>query len=106
MTKVPYSPKTGTHASVKTPNTFTDFDTAVAVMDNYDGIGVRVDGKIIAIDLNHCIKEGKINVWASEIVTRFRNTYIEKSPSGTGLRIILFVADGYTYQKYLLHQKG
>ena len=28
-----------------------------------------------------------------------RSTYIEKSPSGTGLRIILFVADGYTYDK-------
>ena len=99
MTKVPYNPKTGNYASVKNPNTFIDFNTAVVVMDNYDGIGIRVDGKIIAIDLDHCIEKGKVKSWASEIVSRFRSTYIEKSPSGTGLRIILFVADGYTYDK-------
>ncbi|WP_317317192.1 phage/plasmid primase, P4 family [Amedibacillus dolichus] len=99
ITKVPYNPKTGKHASVNNPNTFADYDTAVAVMDNYDGIGIRVDGKIIAIDLDHCIENENLKSWASEIVFRFRNTYIEKSPSGTGLRIILFVADGYTYDK-------
>lgn len=99
MTKVPYNPKTGNHASVNAPATFTDFDTAMAVVDDYDGIGIRVDGKIIAIDLDHCIENEKLKSWASEIVSRFRNTYIEKSPSGTGLHIILFVADGYIFDK-------
>ena len=99
MTKVPYNPKAGNCASVNAPDTFTDFNTAVSVMDDYDGIGIRVNGKIIAIDLDHSIENGKLKSWASEIVSRFRNTYIEKSPSGTGLRIILFVADGYNYDK-------
>lgn len=74
MTKVPYNPKTGNYASVNNPDTFTDFNTAVSAMDNYNGIGIRVDGKIIAIDLDHCIKEAKLDAWASEIVSHFRNT--------------------------------
>ncbi len=81
------------------PDTFADFNSAVSAMKNYDGIGIRVSGEIIAIDLDHCIENGKLLPWASDIVSHFRNTYIEKSPGGTGLRIILFVADGYTYDR-------
>ncbi|MDO4649547.1 MAG: phage/plasmid primase, P4 family [Eubacteriales bacterium] len=98
-TKVPYNPKTGSRASVKNPDTFADFDSAMKVVKDYDGVGIRVDGKIIAIDLDHCREGKKMKVWAADIVSHFRNTYIEYSPSGTGLRIILFVADGYTYDK-------
>lgn len=32
-------------------------------------------------------------------MSHFRDTYIETSPSGTGLRIILFVAEDYAYDK-------
>lgn len=59
-------------------------------MKNYDEIGIRVDEKAIAIVLDHGIKDGKFTAWVSEIVSHFKNTYIETSPSGTGLRIILF----------------
>lgn len=99
MTKVPYNPATGYKAYVNKPETFTDFETAVSELKDYDGLGIRVDGIIIAIDLDHCIKDGKLTTQAADIVSHFKNTYIERSPSGTGLRIILFVEDSYNYDK-------
>lgn len=46
MTKVPYNPMTNAHASVKIPNTFNDFDSVFNALNNYEGIGIRVDGKL------------------------------------------------------------
>ena len=61
--------------------------------------------KLAAVDLDHCIDNGKLSPLAEEIVSHFENTYTEISPSGTGLRIILFVADGYAYDKDTYHIK-
>ena len=74
------------------PDTFTDFNSAMKVADSYDGIGIRVGAEIIAIDLDHCKDGDTLQPRAAEIVSHFQDTYIEVSPSGTGLRIILFVA--------------
>lgn len=71
ITKVPYNPKTGSRAYVDNPATFSDFESAVATMKNYYGIGIRVDQKIIAINLDHCIEDGKLTEWAAEIVSHF-----------------------------------
>lgn len=98
-TKVPYNPKTGGHAYVDNPDTFSDFESAASAMKKYDGIDIRVDKKTIAIDLDRCIENGKLTDWAAEIVSHFKNTYIEISPSGTGLRILLFTYNGYIYDK-------
>lgn len=68
-------------------------------MKKYDGIDIRVDKKTIGIDLDCCIENGKLTDWAAEIVSHFKNTYIEISPSGTGLRILLFTYVGYIYDK-------
>ena len=106
MTKVPYNPITNAHASVKIPSTFTNFDSVINALNSYDGIGIRVDGKLAAVDLDHCIDNGKLSSLAEEIVSHFENTYTEISPSGTGLRIILFVADGYAYDKDTYHIKS
>lgn len=97
--EVPYNPKSGNHASVNRPDTFADFKSAMEKAKQYDGVGIRVDGKIIAIDLDHCRNGKKMEIWEADIVAHFRDTYIEVSPSETGLRIILFVADGYSYNK-------
>lgn len=99
LTKVPYNPHTSNKASVNNANTFTDFNSVVNALDIYDGIGIRVAGKIIAIDLDHCIENGKLCSWSEEIVSHFSNTYIEISPSGAGLRIILLAPDNYSYDK-------
>lgn len=105
QTKVPYNPKNGHHAYVNKPETFADFESALGSSKDYDGIGIRVDGKIIAIDIDHCMNGKKMSVLAADIVSHFRSAYIEKSPSGTGLRIILLVADDFTYDKYTYYIK-
>lgn len=103
MTKVPYNPITNARASVKIPSTFTNFDSVINALNGYDGIGIRVDGKLIAVDLDRCIEDGKLSYLAEDIASHFGNTYIEKSPSGTGLRIIVFASDGYVYDKDTYH---
>ena len=95
-TKVPYTPGTTRRASVSDPATFTAFETAASAT-GYDGIGIRVCGRIVGIDLDHCIEGGKLLPWAQEIVDRFKPTYIEVSPSGMGIRIFCLLPDGFSY---------
>lgn len=58
----------------------------------YDGIGflfTKTCG-LVFIDLDHCIDEnGDPNAFASEILQLFAGTFVEYSPSGTGLHIIV-----------------
>ena len=96
-TKVPYNPITKCNACVDAPETFVDYMTAVGAVANYDGIGIRVNGRIIGIDLDHCVVDGQILPLAKEIVERFSDTYIEISPSGTGIRILALMPEGYIY---------
>ncbi len=95
-TKVPYTPGTTRRASVSDPATFTAFETAASTT-GYEGIGIRVHGRIVGIDLDHCIVDGKLLPWAQEIVDIFGATYIEVSPSGTGIRIFCLLPDGFIY---------
>lgn len=48
---------TGQKASVYKPEAFVDFKTAVSAVSAYSGLGIRVTGQIIAIDLEHCIED-------------------------------------------------
>lgn len=87
ITKVPYNPVSGYRANVAKPNTFTDFKTAIT-QTGYDGIGIRIAGDVIGIDLDHCVVDETFEPWAKEITEHFTAAYIEYSPSGTGLRIL------------------
>lgn len=96
QTKVPYMSGTRRKANVDDPTTFTAFETAVSAT-GYDGIGIRVCGRIVGIDLDHCIEDGKLLPWAQAIVDRFGATYIEISPSGEGIRIFCLLPSGFEY---------
>ncbi len=96
QTKVPYIPGTTRRASVDDLSTFTEFETAASAT-GYDGIGICVCGRIVGIDLDHCIEDGRPLPWAKEIVDRFSDTYIEISPSGAGARIFCLLPDGFAY---------
>lgn len=96
QTKVPYTPGTTRKASVNDPTTFTAFDIAVSAT-GYDGIGIRVSGRIVGIDLDHCVEDGKLLTWAQTIVDHFGETYTEVSPSGSGIRIFCLLPDGFIY---------
>jgi putative DNA primase/helicase len=105
VTKEPYNPVSGYHANVSKPRTFCNYTTAVSASEKYDGIGINVGNRIIAIDLDHCVEDGKPLPWAVEITVRFQGAYIEFSPSGTGLRILCMVQDGFTYDTGAFHIK-
>lgn len=52
------------------------------------GVGFVLNGDgIVCVDLDHCIVDGRPVGWALDLLGRCPGTYIEVSPSGTGLHI-------------------
>jgi putative DNA primase/helicase len=97
LAKVPYAPHTGFHASSTDLMTWTTFEEALtdyrANEDFYSGIGFVFCSAdpFVGIDLDDCRgpKSGKIAPWAQEIISRVQDGYIEASPSGAGVHIIV-----------------
>jgi len=58
MTKVPYNPLSGKKVGANRPQDFVDYVTADKYKEGYEGLGIRVSGRIFAFDLDHCIEEG------------------------------------------------
>jgi Uncharacterized conserved protein len=86
--KIPYNPVTGKRARPNQPNTFKDFDSALAAAKDYDGIGFLVGNGICGIDLDDCFDSvGKLKALAQSVVNAFIGCYMEHSPSGKGLHI-------------------
>jgi len=76
----------GNPASSTNSLTWTDF-TRASQSQVGDGLGFVLNGDgIICIDLDHCF-DGKPNAEAQVLIDALPNTYIEVSPSGTGLHI-------------------
>jgi primase-polymerase (primpol)-like protein len=93
--KVPYNPKTGYKASSNNPQTWATLDEALFSQDRFLFAGVGFvfteECGIVGIDLDHCLDtQGKPNEIASDILSKLPPTYVEISPSGTGLHIFLF----------------
>ncbi len=38
-------------------------------IDSFDGIGIALAGGIAAIDIDHCIKDGKVSEMAEHVIT-------------------------------------
>lgn len=133
LTKVPYDPVTKNKAQTDAPKTFSDFATAMKcfAMGGYDGIGIRVGYNsdiykasgvsgaspiishagisdtsygIGAFDIDHCIREdGSLNDVAASVLGIFKDTYVERSPSGTGLRGFFKVHADYNFDKTIYY---
>ena len=61
--------------------------------DGLDGVGLVLtpENNVTGVDLDHALNaDGKPRPWAVPILERFAGTYIERSPSGTGLRIFCY----------------
>ena len=56
------------------------------------GVGFVLDGDgIVCLDIDHCIDEaGSVAAWAQRILDRVPATYVEVSPSGSGLHVFGF----------------
>ena len=96
--KIPYDVKYGTLAKSNDAHTFYNFKTILNHVQNYlqydekgrqvGGIGLGIFEGFSAIDIDHCIDEnGNISEMAQEIID-YCQSYTEKSPSKTGIRII------------------
>ncbi len=98
-TKVPYNPRTIEKAKSNDTDTFEEYNYAAdALLGGYvDGIGIRVCNGYSAIDIDHCISDGGLSDAAQDICVTMKS-YAEKSPSGSGIRIIFKTSD-YTYDK-------
>lgn len=110
-TKVPYDPKLGIKAKINSPETFSDYDTALSAYTRgrFDGLGIRIADGIGAIDIDHCIREdGSLSDTASEILNIFEGLYFEKSPSGEGLHGFFILSDDFVFDKnlYFIKNKG
>ena len=101
-TKMPYNPANGDRARINDLRTFADFKTTLVTyaMGGYDGIGIAVGSGIGAFDIAHCIREdGTLNDTADTVLSIFPTAYVEKSPSGKGLRGFFHVPEDYVYDK-------
>lgn len=90
--KIPCSPLTGAPCGINDPSAWSDFQTAVKALktSNFNGLGfcfTEAD-PFVGIDLDHCVENGQVAPWAREITDRFQS-YVETSPSGRGLHVIL-----------------
>ena len=94
QTKVPYQPLTGARAKSNDKNGFASFREAKTAK-GYDGIGIGIFDGVCAVDLDHCLRDGRLTETAAGIV-RLMHSYTEISPSGEGVHI-LFRADGFRY---------
>lgn len=112
-TKSPYNPRTGGGAQSTNPATFSLLEATVEAVERsaatkapYSGVGVGIFGEVCAIDIDHCIDhDGAFSALAADVMTTM-SSYTEKSPSGTGIRI-LFKAPGFQYdtQRYYINNK-
>jgi putative DNA primase/helicase len=92
QTKVPYS-DVGKRAATNKPHTWDTFNGALYKLAGtgkyFSGIGFVLGNGITGIDLDHVIQEdGTLMSEAAEIVNMLPG-YVERSPSGTGLHILI-----------------
>jgi hypothetical protein len=71
------------------PATWASYPAAVAAASQADGIGFALlDTPFVAVDLDHCLAGVDIDPWARAWIEQANGAYVERTPSGEGLRII------------------
>ena len=101
-TKIPYYSK-NSKASSTNPKTWRTYEEASAAADNgsngFDGVGIVLhDAKLICIDIDHVLKDGKIyHPQAKKVLELLKaaNTFTEVSQSGTGLHLFFETTNSF-----------
>ncbi len=96
-TKVPYTPGTLRRASSTDLMTWRTFSEALGAYERseppYDGIGFVFSSAdpFAGIDLDDCRdpETGAVEAWAQKLIDSVQEGYVEASPSGTGVHIIV-----------------
>lgn len=98
-TKVPFDARRRhAHASVSKPESWCTYEEAKSAYlaschepDGFDGVGIVLIGDgLVAVDLDHCVKDGQPNAEAQDLLNIIGPTYVEISPSGEGIRAFAF----------------
>jgi hypothetical protein len=93
--KTPLNPRTGGNAMANNPETWGTFEQAAECalrLDNAGGVGFMLtNGPWIGIDFDHVIdtETGELCEGAADLVRELTPSYIERSPSGDGLHVLL-----------------
>ncbi len=93
--KIPYQPRGWALASSTDRTTWGTFSEALVAMErhHHDGIGFvfTPEDPYCGVDLDNCRdpQTGALAPWAAEIIDLFPGAYLEASPSGTGVHIIV-----------------
>ncbi len=91
--KIPVDATTGRPASTTNADTWTDFDAAQRAYradGGLEGVGFvfTKSDPFFGVDLDDCIRDdGALEPWAAEVVRWFSLTYVERSPSGRGVKV-------------------
>lgn len=82
--KKPFNARTGGYAQSNNPNTWCDFETALGVVDLYDGLGFMLGDTIFGVDIDGVSLDDPV---VREVLLTL-NSYAEVSPSGKGIHVI------------------
>lgn len=82
--KKPFNARTGGFAQSNNPNTWCDYETAIGVVDLYDGLGFMLGEGIFGVDIDGVELHDPV---VREVLTTL-NSYAEISPSGKGIHVI------------------
>ncbi len=82
--KKPFNARTGGFAQSNNPNTWCDYETALGVVDLYDGLGFMLGDGIFGVDIDGVSLDDTV---VGEVLTTL-NSYAEVSPSGKGIHVI------------------
>lgn len=91
-TKIPRNPKTGGNASTTLSATWATFEEAEKYYSDHpdiDGIGYvfTESNGVVGIDFDHCVKDGEITSEEIRELVERCTSYVEVSPSGTGIHM-------------------
>lgn len=93
LKKPPLNARTGRPASHSDPTSWSSFAEARRAYEQggYAGVGLVLTGGLVGIDIDACIHAGVIHPSAQAIIAQM-GTYFERSPSGTGIRGLIYGA--------------
>lgn len=107
--KIPFNAKAPEYGvSTAKPDKWVGFEEALTTYNQHQGkfagVGYLMTGVhgIVGIDLDGCVKDGKIADWAQTIIVG-SGSYWEFSPSGNGIRIFLI---GSVARDWTNHERG
>jgi putative DNA primase/helicase len=104
QTKVPYQ-ISGQRASSRNIQHFTSFEEVIKAVPRYDGIGMGVFSPFAAVDIDDCVKDGKLSGLAEDVIHTL-DSYTEYSPSGKGVHIIVKVKDfAFDKSRYYINNR-